>query len=393
MRARTVAVALVVLTLLGAAGATDAAAQDLPRHAGRTNAWSLDLYRHLARADQGNLALSPYSLDQALAMVYAGARGATRRQFERRLRYGPGLHGNEAAVNRELAARRNPGVALEAANAVWPQESYPLRRRFRDVLARFYADGLRPLDFRRSDEAIAAINRWVSERTMGRIPTLFDRLADDTRLVLTNAIWMKAQWKDRFDPSLTRDGAFYRRDGSVVQVPFMHREVTAPILFGDRFQAIDLPYVGEALSMLVVVPADVEAFERRLNGRVLREIVARLRPSETMIHLPRFELRSRLELIRPLQRLGLTLPFDDRRVDLSGIANVERLVVDDVVQESWVRVDEEGTEAAAATGVGIGPTSGPPTIMANRPFLFFIRDRPTGLVLFAGRVADPSVSS
>lgn len=390
---RVVAAAVVVVALLGGAAATDAPAQDLPRHAARTNSWSLDLYRRLARADQGNLALSPYSLDQALAMVYAGARGSTRRQFKRRLRYGPGLHRNEAAFNRELAARRNPGVALEAANAVWPQETYPLRRRFRDVLARFYADGLRPLDFRRAGEATDAINRWVSERTMGRIPTLFDRLSPNTRLVLTNAIWMKARWKDEFDPARTREALFYRRDGSTVQVPFMQRTLDAPILFDPGFSAIELPYVGEALSMLVVVPRDVEAFERRLTGRVLREIVAGLRLSEAMIHLPRFELRSGLKLTRPLQQLGLTLPFDPDRADLSGIADVERLVVDQVVQETWVRVDEEGTEAAAATGGGIGPSSGPPTIMANRPFLFFIRDRPTGLVLFAGRVADPSVTS
>jgi serpin B len=394
------AVALAVLALLVAAPAAAAQSDSSVRRGSHTLRLALALERILERGD--NLAVSPLSMQQAFAMADAGARGRTRRQLEAALRLRPGgsaLHSGMAALERALRSGAGAEhVRLDIANGLWPQRGYPMRRGFVDVMRRFYGAAPEPLDFRADPEAARRhINDWASDRTAGRIENLFaprsiHRL---TRLVLANAIYLKADWHEAFDPADTRRQRFRRARGEPVEVPMMRRTGEYPVARRDGYTAVELPYVGRRLAMLVVIPdgGRFASVARRLDARAVARTVNALREQEIALGLPRFTIRSDLELIAPLRRLGARDAFDDGRADFSGLsprARADRLHIGKAVQKAFVQVDETGTEAAAVTGVAIEAVSAPAPVVADRPFLFFIRDRPTGAVLFLGRVLDPS---
>lgn len=419
MRARRSLVPVVAVLLFSAACGSAAtgteAKSELPRRsvpfdnttsAGALEPFSRRLYAAVASTTDGNLALSPYSVAVALMMVRAGAAGATRTQLTTAL----GLDRVEDAdalmnaIDAELARRagsyRRPDgssteVSLATANAAWAQKGYPFERAFLDELARDYAAGLHTVDYRADSEASRqAINRWVSERTRKKIPELIPKGVLDslTRLVLTNALFLKADWQDPFERTATRDGVFERLDGTVTTVPFMQQTTAYGYAQGTDWQAARLPLIDGKLALDVVLPqrGRLRDIERALTAGQLK--LDDLQSRSVALALPRFRFRSPTDLVDALRAIGITDLFG-ADADLRGITGAERLFVSDVLHEAYVAVDETGIEAAAATAVVIKATAAPqePVVMrVDRPFLFVVRDLPTNTTLFIGRVIDPT---
>lgn len=370
------------------------------------SAFAWDLYHLLSRED-GNLFYSPYSISLALAMTYAGARGDTERQMAGTLHFDLSqsqLHPAFQALAAELASRsegrqedEGDRFRLNVANSLWGQEGYPFLPAFLDLLDSYYGAGLRRLDFAAAAEAARqAINTWVEEQTEGRIKDLIQPGVIDstTRLVLANAIYFNASWAYPFFEGATADGPFHLADGSEVTVPMMRLNEDLAYAAGDGYQAVELPYTGHQLSMVILLPDEGEmgTFEASLDAARVSEIVSGLARQQVMLTMPRFEFESEFSLGDTLAEMGMVDAFGGA-ADFSGMAGNRDLFISAVVHKAFVAVDEEGTEAAAATAVVVAELAMPaePVEMTvDRPFLFLIRDLDTGTLLFVGRVVDPS---
>jgi serpin B len=356
----------------------------------------------------GNLFFSPYSISAALAMAREGAVGDTAREMDAALEHPPGGVGDgylriaKALAPRDLRTEDGPVPAyqLQIANAMWVQAGYPLRDTFGARLRDAYGATFEPLDFAKPDEARARINAWVEDATQKKIQDLIPAgmPPPSTRLILTNAVYFKASWQTPFSEEATQDGPFTGPEGKEVQVRLMRR--TDHFSYGEteRAQVVEIPYRGGDIGMVVVLPkakdglAAVEANERidewtgLLQGR-----------AKVALSLPKFTYTTALDLGDTLQGLGMHLAFDPEKADFSGITDAERLFVGGVLHKAFVAVDEKGTEAAAATATMMVGTAMPrpePTIefKVDHPFLFFLRHRATGEVLFLGHVVDPTQS-
>jgi len=352
--------------------------------------FALELFdRMRTEAPDENLAFGPYSVSHALAMLYAGARGETALALRNSLHFDvepTRFHLTMNGLDLELAAR-NSDVLLRNANQAWVQRGSDVEADYLDVLTRDYGAPLAELDFHAPEGARGTINAWVADVTEKMIPELLPAgaIREDTVLVLTNAMYMDAPWKYAFDPALTGKGAFQIASGLRVDVDMMHFDDYLPSARGNDWAAVEIPYRGDEVSMFVVVPQDLVEFESRLTPELLSEIRGSIRSGGIHLSLPRFKFRFRAPLEEALTSLGLGILFD--APDLSGILPGGG-VVDSVAHEAFIEVDEEGTRAAAATGVPIVSSHGP-WIDVDRPFLFFIIDKLTGTVLFLGRVLDP----
>jgi serpin B len=381
---------------------------DLAELVDGNNAFALDLYR-LLQAEKGgeNLFFSPYSLSAALAMTYAGARGETEQQMAAALHFAlpqdrlhPAFNGLDlmlASRGEGASGKDDEGFRLNVVNAVWGQAGYEFLGAFLDTLAENYGAGLRLLDFRTDPEASRrTINDWVSDQTEGLIQDLIPQGVIDqlTRLVLTNAIYFNAAWAEPFEAKKTEDRPFYLLDGNPVTVPMMHNSASYGYAQGSGYQAIELPYDGHELSMVVLLPdtGTFGAFEGSLDGSRLDAILGDLRQQSITLTMPKFKFDSDFSLSGALAALGMPAAFSSD-ADFSGMDGKRDLFIQEVVHKAFVTVDEEGTEAAAATGVVIGLMAAPgaPTeVTVDRPFLFLIRDVETGAILFLGRVLDPA---
>ena len=371
------------------------------------SAFALDLYQVL-RHEDGNLFCSPYSISLALAMTYAGARDETEKQMADTLHFSlpqEHLHPAFNSLDLELGKRGQgakgkdeKGFRLNIVNAIWGQKDYRFLVSFLDILAENYGAGLRTLDFIGApEESRVTINNWVSEQTEGRIedlipPGLIDEL---TRLVLTNAIYFNAAWLHPFDTDATQDGLFHLLDGSGVTVPMMRQKESFGYAEGRGYQAVELPYDGSELSMVVLLPASgqFKAFEDSLNAQQVNEIIGRLEPRRVSLTMPKFEFESSFNLKETLAGMGMPTAFSES-ADFSGMTGNRELFIADVVHKAFVSVDEAGTEATAATAVVMEMTAVPGTpveVTIDHPFVFLIRDIETGAILFVGRVVNPSV--
>lgn len=357
----------------------------------------------------GNVFASPWSVWVALAMLAEGARGNTRDEILRTLGFGtPELQDRFLTAATELGTRVHASakdVKLKTADGLWVDETFDLNAAYRDALRDTFDASVERLDFVRATEAARErINDWVSDRTNQRIDELFPEgsLDTSTRLVLTDAIWFYGEWKSPFDAKLTEERPFHRGDGSTVRVPTMRMKRDGKIsvaridLDGSTGTALELPYDGENLAMCVLMPDDANGLpelERRLDAERFREVTGALRPRRMSVELPKLELEQRFELTRPLAALGIRDAFSTSAADLSGMtASASRdLAVGGVVHGTYLRVDEKGTEAAAATGINVRVTSAMPSVLkVDRPFVVAIRDRRTEALLFLGRIEDPS---
>ncbi len=369
------------------------------------NAFAVDLYHQLSGQD-GNLILSPFSASSMLAMLWAGARGETESQMQTTLRFPYSqdlLHQTFGALQRSLDTGMSASLyELRIANRLWGQNGYPWLEPFLETTRLEYDAELAEVDFEMdAGGATETINNWVNEKTAGKIPELLapGLVNSLTRLVLTNAIYFKGDWVSQFDPEDTRDEDFRTAGGQSISVPMMRQK--QEFLHGalQDAQIVELPYVGQDISMVVILPNAVDglpALEASLTAEDLTSWLETLQETEVDLWLPRFTFSKRTDLKPVLIAMGMTSAFDPLTADLTGMAlggqpGVNDLYVHFVVQEAFILVNEEGTEAAAATAGGVGPTSYEPAVFhADHPFLFLIRDRVTGSILFMGRVVNPA---
>ena len=388
--------------------APDVATSDLAELVDGNTAFALDLYQYLKdEAGEANLFYSPYSISVALAMTYAGARGHTEQQMADALHFTlpqDRLHPAFNSLDLALAGRGEgaegqdgEGFWLNIVNALWGQTGYKFLDAFLDTLAENYGAGLRLLDFASDPEASRGIiNDWVSDQTEGRIEDLIPQglINQLTRLVLTNAIYFNAAWAEPFEESQTKDGAFHLLDGSQVTVPMMWHSASYGYAEGEGYQAVELPYDGYELSMVILLPeaGGFERFEDSLDASQLDAILGSLGHQQVALTLPKFEFESEFGLADALMALGMVDAFS-MDADFSGMDGTQELFVREVVHKAFVSVDEAGTEAAAATAVIMqlkGMATEPIQVTVDRPFLFLIRDLETGALLFVGRVLDPA---
>jgi serpin B len=374
--------------------------------------FGLSLLSSLAEKDPNeNQFCSPFSVSVALAMTYAGARGETRDGIANALQFplaDESLHAAFGETNKRLEttdervdteANQGTPFQLTTANAIWGQEDYPWRDDFLATLRTYYDAGLHVCDFEEhANEATETINAWVADRTEEKITELLPKTALDerTRLVLTDAIYFRATWASTFPEANTKRRPFIALDGTTSKVPMMSQSDSFPYAVVDGNQLIELPYVGDEVGMVVLLPREgsFEEFTASLSADGLATLLGEMERTDGSISLPKFSLESSLDLGATLSDLGMSHAFSSS-ADFRGMADTEKtgesLSIDSVLQKCVIDVDENGTEAAAATAVEVGVTSAPLNpfeMTVERPFLFLIRHKPTNTILFLGRVVD-----
>jgi serpin B len=382
---------------------------DLEELVGGNTGFALEMYGRLAGEEtEGNVFFSPYSISSALGMTWAGARGETAGQMARALGFSlppERLHAAFAGLleklgpdyRRSLAGDGAEPLTLVTANAIWIERSYPLLDDYVELVESRYGAAAMSSDFVGDPEGSrTAINDWVSETTRERITDLIPPgLVDEaTRVVLTNAVYFKGSWQNQFDKHETRDADFTTLDGSVVQVPMMHQTEYFRYAATSGCTAVALPYSDGMSSMLLLLPdGDLEEFEQGLDAGRLDSILAAMEGGDVSLAMPGFEFTCSFSLRDVLVEMGMTDAFSGS-ADFSGMTGDRDLLISAVIHKAFVKVDENGTEAAAATAVlmALGCAAPPPVpveIVLDRPFLFLVRDDITGTILFMGRVADP----
>ena len=405
-----------ILTATLAAGAAPARSQgdDTTMLVAGNNAFAFDFYRQAAGQDDANLIFSPFGISQAFGMLWAAARADTAQQIADTMHYPLAqdeLHPAFAALLSDLSERETAGgdgegerLQLNIANALWIQQDFPFREAYIDLVREFYDGGLFLADFIATpDRAREDINRWIEDETREKIQDMLGpgAIGSDTRMVLVNAIYFNGAWLYPFEEFATQDDTFTLLDGSTVTVPMMSQQESFGYMQGEGFQAVELPYFGGDVAMVIVLP-DEGQFEAVRSGLdadqfdAIRETLA----SETVrLTMPRWEFESALDLKASLAAMGMADVFDRERADLSGMfdpaAVGENLFVSAALHKAYIGVDEAGTEAAAATAIIVGVTSAPVQVepielRLDRPFVYTIVDRQTGSILFLGQVMDPA---
>ena len=385
------------------------------------NALAINLYRELVAGGEANdnVFFSPLSISAALSLTYEGSRGETLAEFEHILGiptdavgdWGrPQYHAAMGGVLNGLDGEDKP-FELSVANALWGEQSMPFRPAFVETLDANYDAGLELVDFKSEPDAQRErINAWVADRTHDRIQDLMPEGSVDplTRLVLVNAIYFKAQWDNTFYDGATQDDSFYRLPDAAGEatepatVPMM-RHGQERFSFGDfeGYDALELPYKGRELSMVVLLPDErdgLTSLEENLSPELIEQTFAGMAHQSCNVWLPKWEMTLDYDLIPALKELGMQRAFDARLADFSGItdsAEGEGLAITGVFHKAFIAVDEDGTEAAAATALAVGLASAAPPqrvvdFRADHPFIYLIRDNRTGAILFMGRVTDPS---
>lgn len=408
---------LIVTLLLGLlplpmARAEAAAPQEetaMPANA--NNAFAFDLYARLSQAKSGNLFFSPYSIDTALAMTLAGAKGETADQMTRVLHLQDAKAADAqqklGALVKEINAsgKEDDQVVFQlvVANALWAQHGYPFLPDYRKRVADTYGAQLAEVDYMGApDAAQKQINDWVAHQTNDKITDLVPRsaISNLTRLILTNAVYFKSQWMQQFNKTQTRDEPFHSAGGTSANVPMMHQQHSFNYVEDDDLQAIELPYLLNRLSMIVLLPKKADglgALEKSLSADRLAKLTAAMKGQPVVLALPRFKMTSEFSLGKTLGEMGMTDAFDVQKANFTGMTTAERLSISDAIHKAYVDVNEEGTEAAAATAMAMRGAAlrhqEPVRFTADHPFVFLIRHRASGAILFAGRVADPAAGN
>ena len=380
------------------------------------NKFALELYKKLG-SREGNLFFSPHSISTALALVYAGAQGQTELQMTRALHFPvivkPGTELSSTLIqNRQRFASvfgkiienlnnrgKKSGYELRVANALWGQKDYGFLEEFLELIETNYDGQLNEVDFVRATETTRkTINTWVEKQTDNKIKNLIRKgvLDSMTRLVLTNAIYFKGNWARQFKEDRTKEAPFTLSDGRKVDVAMMNQTEKFNYMETESFQALELPYVDDELSMIILLPKEfdgLDEFEKTLTAENLSKWMGELRNREVRVSIPKFKMTSQFGLAPVLKSMGMVDAFS-ANADFSGMNGKRDLLISAVIHKAYVDVNEEGTEAAAATAVtmkltSIGPTR-IPVFRANHPFLFLIRDNHSGSILFIGRVMKPN---
>jgi serpin B len=360
------------------------------------SAFGFTLFRTVAAATpEANVFLSPLSVSMALGMTANGAAGDTWVAMRQALAQ-QGL--SQTEINQsyrsllDLLRSTDPRVRLDIANSIWSREGFTLEQAFVDSNRYYFDAEVRPLDFSRADAA-DIINAWVSQKTQGKIPSIVTSpIPDLVMMYLINAVYFKGTWAQQFDSRLTRDDTFQAAGGKATPVKMMNRSGRMRYHQGALVEIADLPYGWDRYSMAILLPkAGVTLAQLResLVPEQWDSWLAALRESEMDIQLPRFTLEFETGLNEMLKSMGMEIAFDSDRADFSGINRDMELFISQVKHKTFVKVNEEGTEAAAATSVEMGTTSMPPVMRVDRPFLFVIHERNSGAILFIGQITDP----
>lgn len=367
-------------------------------------AFALDLYSQL-KDQPGNLFFSPYSISTCLAMTYAGARGETEQQMSQvlHLEGSPGkVHAAFGELQRQLVGASNQkGIELSIANSLWAQKGHSFLPAFLKIAQGDYQANVNKADFVTEAESVRGkINLWVAEKTRDKIQDILPRgsVTSGTRLVLANAIYFKGVWAKPYNKAATSTQPFHLSASRQVNVPLMRNLDEVRYMENDDDQAVELPYEGGELSMVVLLPRQIDGcskLEEKLTPALLSRSLSQMKRHKVQIFLPRFTLESSFDLNSRLARMGMPDAFTSK-ADFSGLDGTRSLFISGVFHKAWGEVNEEGTEAAAATGVVVTlsavrkPAPPPPVFRADHPFVFFIRDTRSGSILFLGRFADPA---
>ena len=364
------------------------------------NKFAFELYSELDKAEDGNMFYSPYSISAALAMTYEGAKGQTADEMKSVFHFPESniLRPNFAAIYNDIN-KGNNAYELRTGNALWVQQDYPFLEDYTSRVEKYYGGKAANLDFvSETEKSRQTINTFIEEQTNDKIKDLIPAgmLNSMTRLVLTNAIYFKGTWEWAFDKSDTREQDFKITPTNIVKTPMMYMDPDkATFNYADieDLQILELPYKGEEISMLILLPTEnLGAIEPSLTAEKLNEYKAQMKETRLdSISLPKFEFDTKYTLNENLKALGMPTAFDAENADFSGMTTAEKIWIDFVIHQAYVKVDEKGTEAAAATAVGIVGSAMPRNVFrADHPFIFIIQEKGTGNILFMGRVTDPT---
>lgn len=368
--------------------------------------FSYDIFQRTVAYDseQDNLMISPLSISMALAMTLNGAEDQTYKDMKKAL-YLSGMEKeeiNEAFQSLiELLINADPNVAMKIANSIWYRDGLPVKEDFKERVKEYFGAEVTALDF--SDPAaVDIINQWVSDNTEELIPEIIDEIPSHIVMYLINALYFKGDWLNQFDPDDTQAGDFHLESGETVQAEMMRQENQFATMFSDEVQMIELPYGDSLFSMSILMPADANTpINQFIDEKITASNINNWRSSlsvpnrDVILRMPKFEFDYELEYTDILKAMGMEIAFDEWEADFTGIADVspQNLFIDEVKHKTFITVDEEGTEAAAVTSVGVGITSMPPQMIIDRPFVFIIHERESGANLFMGKVKNPADSS
>ena len=379
-------------------GSTQAGIQEV---ANANNKFAFDFYSEINKNEESNIFYSPYSISAALAMTYEGAKGETADEMKSVFHFPESniLRPNFAAIYNNLN-KKDKGYKLSTGNALWAQQDYQFLPDYLATVEKYYGGKAANLDFvGESEKSRQTINTFIEQQTNDKIKDLIPQgaLDDLTRLVLTNAIYFKGTWVKQFDKADTRDQDFTTISGQKVKTPTMRLtgdDAEFNYAETDNIQILEMPYDGEDLSMLILLPkeSNLEVVEESLTNEKLSEWKNMLSEQRVDIFVPKFKFETKYFMVETLSNMGMPTAFTEA-ADFSGMDGTQRLLIQNVIHQAFVEVNEEGTEAAAATAVIVGLESvGPriPIFRADHPFIFIIQEKDTGNILFLGRVVDPT---
>jgi serpin B len=401
--ALVISAALIIPKLPAGGPASTAAVSEV---ANANSQFALALYQNINadKASNGqNIFVSPYSISTALAMTYVGSRNNTQKQMASVLHFqmpDTTLEASYSSLLAQTQATPAKHYKLEVANALWGQEGFHFEPAFTTALSKYFGGGFNVVDFIHGREASRLkINKWVEDKTADKIRDLVHAsdIDDLTRLILTNAIYFKGDWASKFEKETTGNAPFTVRPGKTVNVPMMEQEDRFPFLQDGELKMIELPYAGNDLAMIAILPAsDAEKFSATLSFAKLHELRKHLYPQEVCLFLPRFKFETRYYLEQRLSAMGMPDAFDDNKADFSGLTGHRDFHLSHAIHQAMIDVNEEGSEAAAATAMIPQPVSIPPppaVFRADHPFIFMIVHKPTDSILFIGRVSNPPAAT
>lgn len=399
---RIAAAVIFAFSFLVSSAFADEHLANIKRIVNGNNLFALELYSKL-KTEKGNIFFSPYSISSALAMTYSGARGETAKEMAKTLHLIPSAQKTNSAsagLNAKLNQVQKKGdVKLLIANSLWPQKDHRFLPEYLSLMNKYYGASVFPVDYlNASEKARTRINAWVEDRTQGKIRDVIKKpLPPATSLVLVNAIYFKGNWAHQFDPMRTTKADFLLLSGAKTQVSMMGQYERFGYHEIKNAKLLELPYVGRQLSMIVILPneaAQLSELEDELTSANLQSWLSGIEEQFVSVYLPKFKVTwGAYDLISPLQTMGMRKAFG-AGADFSGMDGRKDFKIGLLLHKALVEVNEEGTEAAAATVAGVMFTGRPRihTFKADHPFLFVIRDNTTGSILFFGRILDPNAA-
>lgn len=344
-----------------------------------------------------NTMISPLSVSLALAMVYNGTDGNTKKQMEEMLHKANLTPEDINQSYKDLVAAlqsHDPKVELSISNAIFYRNTFPVKNNFITTNQNFYSAEVSGLDFTKSAETLKTVNGWVTTKTKGKIDKILENVSGNDIMYLLNAIYFNGEWTYRFDTKATADRPFTKEDKSIVQVPTMTIEKPFNYYSHAKFELLEMPYGGGKYSMLIFLPENGKTTNdviSLMTAENVNDWISKMTEQKKEVFMPKFEFKFDNSLVDELSALGMTDAFNDAKANLTGISDVAKLVITEVKHKSYIKVDERGTEAAAVTGITVGVTSVGPdnSFRVDRPFVFAIREKDSNAILFIGKVLDP----